>query len=95
MYGTIARMHLKPSMNDQMQMQMKEYETLGIPGFVSTTMYRMDADSDECYLAVVFNDKETYLANAQNPAQDARYRKMRELLASDPEWHDGEVIFHS
>jgi hypothetical protein len=24
---------------------------------------------------------------------DASYRRMRELLAADPEWHDGQVIF--
>ena len=38
--------------------------------------------------------KDAYFTNANNPEQDARYRSMRELLDADPEWHDGEVIYH-
>ena len=30
--------------------------------------------------------------HAEDPAQDVRYREMRELLAADPEWHDGEIV---
>jgi antibiotic biosynthesis monooxygenase (ABM) superfamily enzyme len=93
MYGTIARMRLKPGAEAQMQELMKEYETLDVPGYVSSTVYRMDADSNEIYLAVVFEDKETYRANAGSPEQDARYRKMVELLDGEPDWHDGEVIY--
>ena len=39
-----------------------------------------------------FKDKESYVANARDPKQDERFRKMREFLAADPEWHDGEII---
>jgi hypothetical protein len=35
------------------------------------------------------------LRNAEDPAQDATYRKLRELPESDPEWHDGEVLWSS
>ena len=34
-----------------------------------------------------------YQANAASPEQDARYQKLRALLARDPEWHDGEVVY--
>jgi hypothetical protein len=43
-------------------------------------------------MAVVFADKDAYVANAQSPEQDARYQAMRALMESDPEWNDGEVI---
>ena len=94
MYGTVARMQLKPGAESQLQAQMQEFETLQVPGFVSSTVYRMDNAPNELCLAVVFESKETYFANANSPEQDARYRKMRELFTSDPEWHDGEVIYH-
>ena len=42
--------------------------------------------------AVLWDTKERYHANANNPAQDSWYRKFRDLLDTDPEWNDGEVI---
>jgi hypothetical protein len=53
----------------------------------------MDSDPNEYYLVAVFDSKESYFANANSPEQDARYRKMLDLLTSEPEWHDGEVVY--
>ena len=92
MYGTVARMRLKPGTESQMQALMEEYETLDIPGYVRSTVYRMDDDPGEYYLAVAFEDRETYQANAQSPEQDARYQRMVALIDGDPEWHDGEIV---
>lgn len=93
MYGTVARMRLKPGTESQLVELMKEYETVGLRGQVSTNVYRMDADSNEYYLAVLFKDRESYHANAQSPEQDARYQRLAALLDGEPEWHDGEVVF--
>jgi quinol monooxygenase YgiN len=92
MYGTVARMRLKPGMETKLKEDMAQYEGLKIPGFVSTMVYRMDRDPNELYMAVAFKDKESYVANARDPKQDERFRKMREFLAADPDWHDGEII---
>jgi quinol monooxygenase YgiN len=92
MYGTVARMQLKPGMESKLVDEMAQYERLKIPGFVSTIVYRMDRDPNEVYLAVAFKDKESYVANARDPKQDERFRKLRGLLTADPDWHDGEVI---
>jgi len=92
MYGTVARMRIKPGMEVKLKEDMAQYEGLKIPGFVSTVVYRMDSDPNEIYMAVVFNDKASYVANARDPKQDERYKKMRAFLAADPEWHDGEII---
>jgi hypothetical protein len=43
-------------------------------------------------VAVFFDSKENYHANANDPEQDKEYRRMRDLLDADPGWHDGEVI---
>jgi antibiotic biosynthesis monooxygenase (ABM) superfamily enzyme len=93
MYGTAARMRLKPGSEARLQELMKAYEGLTVPGYVGSTVYRMDKDSNESYLTVLFDDRETYHANAQSPEQDARYREMLELLDGEPEWHDGEVVY--
>ena len=92
MYGTVARMQLKPGMESKLVDEIAQNERLKIPGFVSTIVYRMDRDPNEVYLAVAFKDKESYVANARDPKQDERFRKLRGLLTADPDWHDGEVI---
>ena len=94
MYGTVARFRVKPGMEDRLMEISKEYEALDIPGFVGEQVYRMDRDRNEYIMAVIFDSKESYVKNAQDPAQDARYRKWRELLENDPEWNDGEIVYH-
>ncbi len=92
MYGTVARLHIKPGAEAQLGEELKSYETLKIPGYVNTYMYKMDSDPNDYYMAVIFENKEAYTANAESPEQDARYREMLKSLASEPEWHDGEII---
>ena len=95
MYGTIARLKVKPDRVEALQRLTASYDDLAVPGFVGTHVYRMDADETEYYLVVLFEDRETYRKNADDPAQDRRYREMRELLVEDPDWHDGEVVWSS
>ncbi|HEX6122958.1 MAG TPA: antibiotic biosynthesis monooxygenase [Ktedonobacterales bacterium] len=92
MYGTVALLRIKPGEEQQLMEEMKTFERQQVPGFISSSVYRMDADPQSCYLAVLFESKEAYWANARSPEQDARYQKLRAHLAADPEWHDGEII---
>lgn len=92
MYGTVARMRLKPGMEDQLMAQLRQYDQLQVPGFVHTYIYRMDADPRDLYMAVIFESKAAYTANAQSPEQDTRYRQMLDTLEGPPEWHDGEIV---
>jgi quinol monooxygenase YgiN len=92
MYGTIARLRAKSGAHKQLMDVGTQDPVRRVPGFVTQYVYRSDADPNEYWLAVVFESKEAYRANAASPAQDASYRRLRALLASDPEWHDGEKI---
>ena len=93
MYGTVARIRVKPGSDDKLRDLMKAYETLSVPGHKSTVLYRMDGNPNEYYLAVVFADKDSYVKNADSPEQDKRYQEMVALLEGEPEWHDGEIIY--
>lgn len=95
MYGTVARMRAKPGSAEQLRALAAEYEDLEVPGFVASYVYQLDADENDFYMAVVFEDRESYRRNAEDPAQDARYRRMRALLELDPKWHDGEIVYSS
>jgi heme-degrading monooxygenase HmoA len=95
MYGTVARLRVKPGMAEQFATISARNEDVPIPGFIGTYVYRMDKDSNEFYLVVMFDDRASYRRNAEDPAQDRRYREMRETLAEDPDWHDGEIAWAS
>ena len=95
MYGTIARMKVKPGGEARLREMMAEFEKLKVPGARGTIVYRSDADPNEIFLAVVFDSKEAYRANAASPEQGERYRGYRDLLTADPEWHDGEIVHSS
>jgi antibiotic biosynthesis monooxygenase (ABM) superfamily enzyme len=93
MYGTIARFRVKSGAESQLVQLQHEFEALKVPGYVKSTVYRMDADPGEYYLAVVFDSRESYVANANSPEQDARFRAMLSLMDGEPQWHDGEIIY--
>ena len=93
MYGTIARMELKPGMEDAFNRFGEEVSRRTPEGAVASYVYRMDAEPNVLYLVAVFTSKEAYLANAGSPEQHAQFEQLRALLAADPEWHDGTVIY--
>jgi quinol monooxygenase YgiN len=88
MYGTIARMKVKPGVMEAL----KKMEERKPKGFVRSMVYRMDKKSDELMMVVVFKDKESYMANAKSPEMHEEYLKYRAFLTADPEWFDGEII---
>jgi heme-degrading monooxygenase HmoA len=92
MYGTVARMRIKPG-NEQELLKFAESAADAVAGVVSQTLYRLDNAGNEYILVVGFEDRESYVANANSPEQHQRYLGYRELLESDPEWNDGEVIY--
>src|SRR5437870_6229870 len=95
MYGTVARFRAKPGMEDKLGEQMRVFEEAHVPGAVMTTIYRMDNDPNEYYMAVIFDSKESYFANANSPEQNARFMALMEMMVAEPEWHDGEVVAHN
>jgi len=93
MYGTVARMRVKPGMEAQVMKQFRDFEAAHVSGAVGVYCYRMDADAQNYCLSVVFESKEAYRANAESAEQDRRYHQLLSLLESEPEWNDGEIIY--
>jgi heme-degrading monooxygenase HmoA len=91
MYGTVAHGRAKAGAEERLMETLREFASLGVPGYRATYLYRMDSDPREFYMAVVFDSKDAYDRNANSPEQDKRYREMLELLDGAPEWHDGEI----
>ena len=96
MYGTVARMKIKPGHEQAMIDLLREQldaRSEGRP--TSLSVYRLDAAENEYLMAVGFESKDAYAANASSPDQHARYLQYMEHLAGDPAWEDGEIIFAS
>lgn len=98
MYGTVARMRVKPGHQEQLQAMNAEWEHgrgRQVPGYVGSYVLRPDNRPDELVMMAIFQDQDRYRANAVDAEQDRWYRQMREHLEADPEWTDGEVVFAS
>lgn len=93
MYGTVARIRVKPGMEAELLRQVHEEDRARIPGYIGQYVYRMDADANVYLVAVLFEDREAYFANANSQEQHARYLAMLPLLEGEPEWHDGEIVY--
>ncbi len=93
MYGTIARLSPKPGAEAEIIMGMEDWQRERAPkvrGAVGEYLFKLD--NGGLMLVALFEDKESYVANAEDPEQDAWYRRLREQLTADPEWNDGEIL---
>lgn len=91
MYGTIARMRIKPGKEAELA-ELARRSSAVTPGLVFYHTYRLDADPNEHLLVIAFESKEAYRANAESPEQHERYLSYKALLESEPEWHDGGIV---
>ena len=92
MYGTIAHFRLRPGVREEFVQVMDSFGDDIISGWKADYYFQMDRDSDEFFLVAIFQDKESYTANADSAEQHERYLKFRSFLADDPQWNDGAIV---
>lgn len=93
MYGTVAKLKVKSGGLDELKNWSPDPDGRD-RGAVAIYAFQMDDEPSEVYTVAIFESKEAYFANAGSPEQDARYRQMLKSLEGEPEWHDGEVVYH-
>lgn len=92
MYGTVAKLRIRPGAEAELMALAQDYGAQTVPGYIGEYVYRLDNAPDSYIMAVLFADRASYAANAASPEQHARFLRFRALLVGDPEWHDGEII---
>jgi len=92
MYGTVARLQIKPGMEETFEIESQRQQAQQLAGGIASYLYQMDRDPRECFLVVLFESKEAYVANAQDPRQHKDYLRLMSFLDTEPEWNDGEII---
>ena len=91
MYGTVAKMRVKADNVDAVRKVMAAQMEGAKPAGYIQSYVLSENDSDTQWLFVMFEDKTSYMANADDPAQNERYMEFRALMEADPEWHDGTI----
>ena len=92
MYGTIARINVRKDRLREFFALGKEWddrERKRAIGYLGAELLWEDRAEGCACLIVHFSSRESYLANANSPEQDAFYRRLRDCLEADPEWIDG------
>jgi quinol monooxygenase YgiN len=95
MFGTIAIATPKPGQEAAVVEHFNQWwknRAPSVPGPLLGTVYRKSDNASELMVTVVFSSRAAYDANAADPAQDAWYRKLVEMLEGEPEWIDGDVL---
>ena len=95
MYGSIFRMRPVAGREQDVIEVFNEWERERMPnvrGVVGGFLMKPDANTGELIGVAVFENKDAYLANGNDPAQHTWFMKLRELLQSDPAWEDGEFV---
>lgn len=98
MFGTVARIRPKPGQEQALIAFSETWQRergSKVPGFVHEYVFRSEQHPGDYLMVALFTDRESYMANANDPEQDRLYRQMRELLTEDPIWEDGEVVYDS
>ncbi len=94
MFGTVARVTVQSG---------KEQEFLAIgeqwtkergpsTGETASYVFNLEGRPREYLIVGIFEDREAYYTNANDPETNRWYQRMRATLEADPEWNDGEVL---
>lgn len=95
MYGTIGQSRIKTGKLPQVLAlgeTWKQERGPHVPGAIASYWFQADSDANLITIVAIFKDRETYHANANDPAQDAWYEQLRPLMDGDPTWNDGTVV---
>jgi len=92
MYGTLGRMKPKPGKRDELVAMMAASPTgAAANGYRGAYLLKAD-EGDEVVVAVMYEDKDAYVAMVHDPQTDENFGRIMALLEDEPTWTDGEWI---
>lgn len=95
MYGTVALCRVPANHLERLRALAAAEDALGIDGYLGTDILLVDNHPDTLVMVVRFRDRDSYVANADSPAQHERYLQFRALMDADPVWYDGDWVDHA
>lgn len=94
MYGTIFRFRPLPGQEqalEELHQHWLRERAPRVPGFIAEYTLTSATRPGEHLGLVIFDSRESYLQNANDPEQHRWYEQVRATLAAEPEWNDGEI----
>ena len=76
MYGTVAMCSVLPENAERLMALAAAEDGLGIEGYLGTEVMVAENHPNTMLMVVRFSDRESYVANADSPGQDARYQRV-------------------
>jgi heme-degrading monooxygenase HmoA len=92
MFGTVGRAKLKAENREKFRETLERQGNANIPGFERACLMFPENRDDEVVIVVFFEDRASYMKNAEDPEQHKRWEEYSQYFESEPEWHDGEWI---
>jgi heme-degrading monooxygenase HmoA len=92
MFGTVAFLKALPGRRDDLSELFDDRPVPVVSGWIANYLFALEDDPEEAILVSIFDDRDTYRANADSREQHERYLKVRALLTTDPGWNDGEMF---
>lgn len=93
MFGSIAKLKLKPGSQQKMLDLVKGLEGRPVKGRVFNAVFQSYTDPDEVWSVVGFEDEATFRSYANHPHTAAMTSEWQQLLAVQPEWHGGQIVW--
>jgi hypothetical protein len=92
MYGTVGRVKVKKENQQKLVETLKGQENANTPGFKQAFIMFPENREGEGILVAMFEDRDSYWKNANDPEQDKRYQEFAQYFDGEPEWSDGEWL---
>ena len=84
MYGTVGRAHVRPENRDRLAEVMMNPAYAEVPGYRRGYLMFPENRDNEVLIVAVFEDRDAYVRNADDPAQHQRYLEYRPCSKTNP-----------
>ena len=93
MFGTTGYLVAKSGMEDNLKNFIEKFG--GSRNIVSICLYKIDSDKNDFIEFILWVDKNAHDETTSQPDFPAAYQELLDLLAEEPRWESGEMIYES
>jgi hypothetical protein len=93
MFGTTGYLVANPGMENDLKRYIENFGHS--PNIVSICLYKIDSDKNDFIEFILWVDKAAHDETTSQPDFPAIYQDLLNLLADEPSWYSGEMIYES
>ena len=93
MFSTTGYLVAKPGMENNLKTYVEKFGSS--PNIVSICLSKIDSDKNDFTEFIIWVDKNAHDETTSQPEFPAVYQELLDLLADEPAWYSGEMIYES